>query len=207
MKSPLTTKALKTGATFLAGTVFAGVLVLGMQRMQVSAAEPGTGAAAAPPAAEPLIGPGMAEPPPMGESTTWSGRFMPRELAVEAAVAALDACRKRGARITVTIADATGMEHVYITDDGAKIVASAASRKKAAMVAATMRATQDTAKNPEYQQRIRDVLGDGVVNVSGGQPIWVGNEMIGAIAVGGRGAAEENWCALEGIRKIQSRLK
>lgn len=153
------------------------------------------------------IGPGMAEPAPMGQDKTWSGRFMPRELAVEAAVAALDACKARGARITVTIADATGYERLFITDDGAKIVAAQASRKKAKMSASTMRPTAETVTNPAYQQIIRDVLGDGVINVSGAQPIWVGNEMIGVIAVGGRGAAEENWCALQGIQKIQGRLK
>jgi uncharacterized protein GlcG (DUF336 family) len=133
---------------------------------------------------------------------------MPRELAVEAALAALDACKKRGARSAVVVVDPAGVEHVAIAETGARRLVLQAARKKAQTSAWVLRPGAETMSIPNYQERIRDVVGNDVINVSGAQLIMVGNEVIGILALGGSGSlAADNWCALEGIKKIQSRLK
>lgn len=164
--------------------------------------------AGAPPA--PVVGPDMAEPAPIA-ATPAARSFMPRELMIEMATTALDACRKRGARNTVVVMDTSGLEHFFAADDGARLNLYEAARKKTRMAATTLRPTYETVSNPNYQQLIRDLWGDTVTNVSGAVPIIVGTgpnaEIIGVMGMGGRTGPEENWCVFQGIKKVQSRLR
>lgn len=127
-------------------------------------------------------------------------------LAQEAALAALQKCQTDGYRVSVVVLDRGGNFKAALRNDGAGLHTFDTAWKKA-YTSASVRIPTST-----FVQRIQTNPGlasiTGVIALGGGLPIAIGNEVIGAIGVGGAptGDADEA-CAKAGLEKIADRLK
>jgi uncharacterized protein GlcG (DUF336 family) len=130
-------------------------------------------------------------------------------VAVEAAVAAVEACTRRNLRVTAAVVDRGGTLKALVRGDGAgPHTASTAERK--AYTSLTFRAPTaalaERALGSPAGAQLAQI--DRVILLGGGVPIRAGEDVIGAIGVGGApsGATDEE-CANEGIARIQDRLR
>lgn len=133
---------------------------------------------------------------------------LPMGLALEAASGAVEACQQQGFRVSATVVDRAGLVRAMLRADGAGPHTLDSSRRKA-YTSASMRV-----RTMQLDERIRtDPASTGLRNidqflpVAGGVPISAGNEVVGAIGVGGApGGDKDEACALVGIDKIKDRL-
>jgi uncharacterized protein GlcG (DUF336 family) len=126
-------------------------------------------------------------------------------LANEAAMAAVARCRADGFRVAVAVIDRAGNLKAIVRDDGAGLHTTDSARRKA-FTSVTFRIPTSTFA--ERVQQTPALAGfEGVLALPGGLPIQSGNEVVGAIGVGGAptGAADAA-CAQAGIDKIRDRL-
>jgi uncharacterized protein GlcG (DUF336 family) len=129
-------------------------------------------------------------------------------LALEAAAEAVASCTRGSYNVTATVVDRAGQIRAQLRADSAGPHTNDTSRRKAYM-SATMRTNSGTiaenvAKNPGAAgvAQITDFI-----MLAGGVPIRSGNEVIGAIGVGGApGGNLDEACAVAGIDKIKDRL-
>jgi uncharacterized protein GlcG (DUF336 family) len=137
-----------------------------------------------------------------------------REISLAAArdmaVAAVEACRKGGFRIAVTIVDSGGQTRLFHRDDGAAPHTADASFKKAFTARSYRTASAEFMKRTEVggggRPGLRQI--NNVLGVPGGLPIKVGEETIGGIGVAGApGDQGDEFCAQAGIDKIADQLK
>jgi uncharacterized protein GlcG (DUF336 family) len=131
------------------------------------------------------------------------------DVALEAAQAAVAACKAQGYNVTVTVADRLGSPKVVIVRDGPPGVAPESTRRKAYTAARqristaefTNRISRPGAFNPTMFDR---ELATG----AGGVPINAGEETIGGIAAAGApGGDKDEACAQAGVDKIKDRLR
>jgi uncharacterized protein GlcG (DUF336 family) len=130
---------------------------------------------------------------------------LPLGTATKAIQAALDACKKDGYRVSVSIVDRAGVLREMGRADGAGSHTVDSSRKKAYTAASLRRPTSELAdliiKVPTLQA-LRDMNGEMLI-LGGGLPIEISGEVIGAIGVGGApGAHLDDTCAQEGLDAI-----
>ena len=76
-------------------------------------------------------------------------------LAVEAAQAAIAACKAQGYNVTVTVADRTGMQKVVIVRDGPAGVGTEVTRRKA--YAAAVQRSRPAISRSEYRHRVLSI--------------------------------------------------
>ncbi len=139
---------------------------------------------------------------------TESHKVLTAALAVEAAQAAIDACKAQGYNVTVTVADRDGLPKVVIVRDGPQGVGRESTRRKA-YTAAVLRASTG-----DYTKRIANpgafnpgVYDHELATGPGGVPIKAGEETIGGIAAAGApGGDKDEACAMAGVNKIKDRL-
>ena len=129
-------------------------------------------------------------------------------LAIDAALAAKEACLKTGFRVSVTVVDAAGVVLVTLREDGAAPHTVSTSERKAYTALSSRMPTSQTVKiliaNPDAFG-MRQI--DGFLLLNGGVPIKFGDNVVGAIGVsGGPGADSDEKCALAGISSITARL-
>lgn len=130
-------------------------------------------------------------------------------LAQEVAGAALLHCRRQGYAVTVTVVDRAGRVKAVLRDDGAGPHTLDSSRRKAYSAlswrTSTTAMAQVAADNPGAAH-LHDI--DGVLLVGGGLPLRVGDEVVGAIGVGGApGGDKDEACAQAGFDTLIERLK
>jgi uncharacterized protein GlcG (DUF336 family) len=130
-------------------------------------------------------------------------------LAQEAALAAIGQCRQDGYRVSVTVVDRAGQIKVMLRDDGTGPHTGDTSRRKAytslTFRTSTIELSKRIASNPA-SANLKDI--SDVLVLGGGLPIKIGDEVIGAIGVGGApGGDKDEVCAQAGIAKIADRLK
>ena len=130
-------------------------------------------------------------------------------LATEAATAALQFCTAKGWKVSVAVVDRAGQLKVLLRADGAGPHTIDSSRRKA-YTAASMR--EGTSAMLEIVQKNPAAANlpmiDGLLILGGGMPIRAGDEVIGAIGIGGApGGHLDDQCAEAGINKIRERLK
>ncbi len=130
---------------------------------------------------------------------------LPLGTANKAIQAALDACKKDGYRVSVSVVDRAGILRAMGRADGAGPHTVDSSRKKAYTAASLRRPTSELAdlimKVPTLQA-LRDMNGE-ILILGGGLPIEISGEVIGGIGVGGApGAHLDDTCAQEGIDAI-----
>ena len=130
-------------------------------------------------------------------------------LAQDIAQAAVEQCRKDGFRVVVTVVDRAGRVKAVLRDDGTGPHSLDTSRRKAY--------TSLTFRTPtgEFAERVqgnpaaaalKDV--ENVIALRGGLPIKAGDEVIGAVGVGGApGGDKDEACAQAGIRKVADELR
>jgi uncharacterized protein GlcG (DUF336 family) len=130
---------------------------------------------------------------------------LPLSTANKAILAAIEACRKDGYRVSVSVVDRAGVLRAMGRADGAGPHTVDSSRKKAYTAASVRRPTSELAeliaKVPALQ-----ALGDineNMLMLGGGLPIEVGGEVVGGIGVGGApGAHLDDACAQDGLDAI-----
>jgi uncharacterized protein GlcG (DUF336 family) len=126
-------------------------------------------------------------------------------LANEAAQTALVACRQAGFRISAAVLDRGGNLKAILRDDGAGLHTVDGARRKA-YTALTFRIpraefVQRTAATPALANF------EGVLALAGGLPIRSGEDVIGAIGVGGSPSGDRDAaCAQAGLDRIKNKL-
>jgi uncharacterized protein GlcG (DUF336 family) len=139
---------------------------------------------------------------------TESHKVLTAALAVEAAQAAIAACKAQGYSVTVTVADRLGSPKVVIVRDGPAGVGTEVTRRKAYTSAVQRVSTGDFTKRISTPGAFNPAQFDTqLATGQGGVPIKIGEDTIGAIAVGGApGGDKDEACAIAGIDKIKDRL-
>lgn len=138
---------------------------------------------------------------------------LPAGLAMTAAQAAMQACVARGEDdIAIVILDRHGTERLrWLADRATPFNASTVARKAYAAVSGrSSRAWGEAAANEPGGQGYAHMVQRNpmITGSAGGLPIKVGEETIGAIAVGGAGGeAVDEACAQAGLDKIKDQLR
>lgn len=130
---------------------------------------------------------------------------LPLSLAVKAAAAAVEYCKKDGYKVSATVVDKAGVLRALMRADGAGPHTVESSRKKAYTAASLGRPTSEIAemvgKMPTLQG-LRD-MNDNILILGGGLPIQIGAETVGAIGIGGApGAHLDDACGQAGLDAI-----
>jgi len=130
-------------------------------------------------------------------------------LASDAATAAMQFCAEKGWKVSVAVVDRAGNVKALLRSDNAGPHTVESSRRKAYTAATLQQSTNAMMGIIEKNPGLADLkMIDGFLLLGGGQPIRVGTEVIGAIAVAGApGGDFDEQCADAGIDRIRERLK
>jgi uncharacterized protein GlcG (DUF336 family) len=136
-------------------------------------------------------------------------RNMSLELANQIASATVAACTAGGYNVAATVVDRAGTVRAVQRADNAGPHTLGASLQKAYTSASAKNTTlammEGAQKNPASANLVHI---PGFLLVGGGVPIKVGNEVIGAVGVGGApGGHLDEQCAIAGIDKVKDQLK
>jgi uncharacterized protein GlcG (DUF336 family) len=145
-----------------------------------------------------------ADPPP-----TESHKVLTAALALEAAQAAVAACKQQGYNVTVTIVDGTGATKLILVGDGARPLTLEVTRRKAYTSAMQRVSTGDFTKRVSTPGAFNPGQFDSQLTTGlGGLPIKAGEDTIGGIAAAGApGGDKDEACANAGLAKISDQLK
>jgi uncharacterized protein GlcG (DUF336 family) len=135
-------------------------------------------------------------------------KVLTADLAVEAAQAAIAACKAQGYGVSVVVADRTGTPKVVIVRDGPRGVGPEVARRKAYTAALQRVSTGDFTKRVSAPGAFNPGMYDKELSTGeGGVPIKVGQDTIGGIAAAGApGGDKDEACAIAGLNKIKDRL-
>lgn len=130
-------------------------------------------------------------------------------LANEIAGATVAACSANGYNVAATVVDRAGTVRAVQRADNAGPHTLGASQQKAFTSASAKNTTlammENVQKNPAAATLVHI---PGFLLVGGGVPIKVGNEVIGAVGVGGApGGHLDEQCAMTAIDKVKDQLK
>ena len=137
---------------------------------------------------------------------TFTTHSLTVEIALKAAQAALDACRKGGFQVGVAVSDRSGVLQVYLRDRyaGPHTVEAAANKAWSAAsfrISTTELAAETQAGKP--MSAIRDIA--RVVALGGGLPIEAAGSTVAGIGVSGApGGTADEACARAGIEAIRA---
>lgn len=136
-------------------------------------------------------------------------RNMSLALANEIAGAAVSACAANGYAVTATVVDRAGGVRAVQRADNAGPHTLAASQQKAYTSASAKNTTlaimEIAQKNPGAANLVNI---PGYLLLGGGVPIRVGNEVIGAVGIGGAPAGNlDEQCAMTALDKVKDQLK
>lgn len=130
------------------------------------------------------------------------------DLADKVAQSTLQACAKDGYNVAVTLVDRSGTPLLMKRMDNAGPHTVEASRMKAFTALTTKSMTGNVMKGAQSNAgaaNLRDI--PDFLLLAGGVPVKVGDQVIGAVGVGGAPAGNfDEACALAGIKSIESEL-
>lgn len=134
---------------------------------------------------------------------------MSLELANQIASAAVAACSAGGYAVAATVVDRAGSVRAVQRADNAGPHTLAASQQKAFTSASaknnTLAMMDGAQKNPAAANLVHI---PGFLLLGGGVPVKVGNEVIGAVGVGGApGGHLDEQCAMAALEKVKDQLK
>jgi uncharacterized protein GlcG (DUF336 family) len=150
----------------------------------------------------------------MAQTTLVTERSISVNAAMELATAALEACRKHGSQVTITVLDHAGRTKVVLRDDGSNPHSVEHSFRKA-YTALTYRMPSG-----EYGKRAAGSFPashgplhlDNITTSAGGLPIRAGNVVVGAVGISGTpgsggagaggGGSADAACAQAGIDRV-----
>jgi uncharacterized protein GlcG (DUF336 family) len=134
----------------------------------------------------------------------------------EAAMAALEQCRKEGHRVSVTVLDHAARTRVMLRDDGANPHTVQHSLNKAYTALTYRTASGEYGKRAAagFPGSAGPLHLDKISTAAGGLPILAGKDIVGAIGVSGSpgtpggppGGASDEKCAQAGIDRIAKKL-
>ena len=133
---------------------------------------------------------------------------MPLAAAQAIAQGAVEACAAKGFNVSAAVVDRAGVVRVVLRADRAGPHTPDAARAKAYTSASLRNATAAVAEAVEKNPAQRN-LGQiaGFLLLGGGVPVRVGEEVIGAVGVGGAPTGQQDEdCAKAGLEKAQSSL-
>lgn len=134
-----------------------------------------------------------------GAPLTVSVKRLSLETANTVALGAIEACRKEGIQIGVTVVDRNGIVQVSMRDTIAAQITLDISRQKA------FTAVNFNAATSALLSRADTPIGriEGLVMAAGGLPIQAGGQLLGGVGVSGAPAGEtDERCAQAGIDKV-----
>lgn len=149
-------------------------------------------------------------PAQTGQSSQPAARGPSLALALEAAQAAVAACAQKEQKIAVSVVDSAGALKVLLAADGASPRGVQSSTNKAQTALAFKTSTAELAEQAKTDKVLANkrAANSGYNGRAGGVLLKVGDDLVGAIGVGGaRGSEKDHDCALAGIEKIQARLQ
>ncbi len=131
------------------------------------------------------------------------------DLANQVAAASVAACAANGYAVTATVVDRAGTVRAVQRADNAGPHTLGASQQKAFTSASAKNTTlaimEIAQKNPGAANLVNI---PGYLLLGGGVPLKVGNEVIGAVGVGGAPAGNlDEQCAMAAIAKVSDQLK
>ena len=131
------------------------------------------------------------------------------ELANQIAAASVAACAANGYNVAATVVDRAGVVKAVQRVDNAGPHTLGASQQKAFTSASAKNTTlaimEGAQKNPAAANLVNI---PGYLLLGGGVPVKVGNEVIGAVGVGGApGGNLDEQCALAALDKVKDQLK
>jgi len=138
-----------------------------------------------------------------------SEKNMSLELANQIAAASVAACQANGYAVAATVVDRAGGVRAVQRADNAGPHTLAASEQKAFTSASaknnTLAMMETAQKNPGAANLVNI---PGFLLLGGGVPVKVGNDVIGAVGVGGApGGHLDEQCAVAALDKIKDQLK
>lgn len=136
-------------------------------------------------------------------------RNIPMNIALELAQGAVQACAKDHYNVAAAVVDREGIVRALLRADNAGVHTPDAARRKAYTAVSARTPTSTMAKNIQNNPAAAQLaaINDFLI-LGGGVPVKVGNEVIGAIGVGGApGGQFDEACALAAIKQIEGTLK
>lgn len=135
-------------------------------------------------------------------------RSLSLAIASELAAAAVAECHAKGYAVAATVVDRAGYVKAVHRADAAGPHTLEASRRKAytsASARANTTAMMETSQKNPGAQNLGHI--DGFLLLGGGMPVRVGNEVVGAIGVGGApGGHLDDQCAQAALERVKARL-
>jgi uncharacterized protein GlcG (DUF336 family) len=130
-------------------------------------------------------------------------------VAQELAQATVEACAAKNFNVTATVVDRAGLIRAMLRADRAGPHTVEASRAKAYTAASARNNTTAIMENADKNPAARHLAAiDGFLLLGGGVPVKAGDEVIGAVGVGGApGGHLDEECANAGLAKVQAKLK
>ena len=144
-----------------------------------------------------------------GAQVVRTEKNMSLELANQIAAAAVATCATNGYAVAATVVDRAGSVRVVQRADNAGPHSLSSSQQKAYTSASAKNTTQVLMEVAQKNPGVANlVYMPGFLLLGGGVPIRVGNEVIGAVGVGGAptGALDEQ-CAMAALDKVKELLK
>ena len=135
---------------------------------------------------------------------------LPAAMAADAVQAAVAACAKQGQRVSAAVVDQGGNLRALLRGDGAGPHTVDSSSRKAYTANTLRTSTLDLTKKAAGSPELTDLrrMNEHILFLGGGLPIKAGDEVIGAIGVGGTPSEEmDEGCARSGLERIQDRLR
>jgi uncharacterized protein GlcG (DUF336 family) len=143
-----------------------------------------------------------------------SERTLSLDVALELASAAMEACRKHGSRVTITVLDHAGRTKVQLREDGSNPHSVEHSIRKAYTALTHRMPSGEYGKRTagQFPNSFGVLSLPNITTAAGGLPIRAGDTVVGAIGIsgtpgargagsGGGGAADEA-CAQVGLDRI-----
>jgi uncharacterized protein GlcG (DUF336 family) len=130
-------------------------------------------------------------------------------VAQELAQATVEACAAKNFNVAATVVDRAGIVRTMLRADRAGPHTIEASRAKAYTAASARNNTSAIMDSAEKNPAARHLAAiEGFLLLGGGVPVKAGDEVIGAVGVGGApGGHLDEECANAGIAKVQAKLK
>jgi uncharacterized protein GlcG (DUF336 family) len=131
------------------------------------------------------------------------------ELANQLAAAGVAACAEKGFAVAVTVVDRAGTVRAVQRADAAGPHTLGASEKKAFTSASAKNSTLAMMEASQKNAGAANLVHiPGFLLLGGGLPVKVGNEVIGAIGIGGAPAGSiDDQCAQAALDKVKDQLK
>jgi uncharacterized protein GlcG (DUF336 family) len=131
------------------------------------------------------------------------------DLANQIAAASVAACSAKGYNVTATVVDRAGTVRAVQRADNAGPHTLAASQQKAFTSASARNNTQAMMEGAQKNPAAANLVNiPGFLLLGGGVPVRAGNDVIGAVGIGGApGGHLDEQCAVAALEQVKDQLK